>query len=131
MDHSRAHFIDFTKGLPVIETVYSAQEEHLRFKGESGSGTKLGNYRSGNNENHLHNRGQQLKQEYYKVLSDRLKNYDDILLFGSTKAKEELYNQLKNDKLFEKKSITVKPADHLTENQMIAEAKKFFDLRKN
>ena len=131
MDHSLAHFIDFTKGLPVVETVYSAQEEQVRFKGESGSATKLGNHRSSNSESHLHNRAQQLKQEYYKVLSDRLKNYDDILLFGSTKAKEELYNQLKKDRVFEAKSITVKSADHLTENQMIAEVKKFFDLRKN
>ncbi len=131
MDHSQAHFIDFAKGFPVVETVYSAQEEQVRFKGESGSATKLGNYRSGNNENHRHNRDQQLMQEYYKILSDRLKNYDNILLFGSTKAKEELYNYLKLNKQFEAKSITVKPADHLTENQMIAEVKKFFDLEKS
>ena len=62
------------------------------------------------------------------MLTDRLKNYDDIFLFGSTSAKDELYNKLKSDKHFADKTIKVKPADHLTENQMVAEVKKFFSL---
>jgi hypothetical protein len=62
------------------------------------------------------------------MLADRLKNFDDILLFGSTHAKDELYNELKSDKHFDGKTINVKPADHLTENQMIAEVRKHFDL---
>lgn len=128
LDHSKAHFIDFSKGPAVVETAYSDKESQVRFSGERGTGTQMGNRRSTNSEHHQHNREQEHMHEYYTLLIDRLKNYDDIFLFGSTTAKDELYNKLKSDKHFTGKSITVKPADHLTENQMIAEGKKFFNL---
>jgi hypothetical protein len=128
LDHSKAYFVDFSKGPAVIETVYSDKETQMRFGGEHGNGTQMGKHRSTNNEHHQHNREQEHMHEYYHILADRLKNYDDIFLFGSTTAKDELYNNLKDDKHFAEKSITVKPADHLTENQMVAEAKKFFNL---
>lgn len=128
LDHSQAHFIDFTKGSASIETAYSDKETQVRFAGEHGTGTQMGNNRSTNSEHHQHNREQENMHEYYNMLAGRLKNYDDIFLFGSTTAKDELYNKLKVDKHFAEKSITVKPADHLTENQMVAEARKFFNL---
>ncbi len=128
LDHSQAHFIDFSKGPASVETAYSDKESQLRFKGEIGSGSQLGNNRSTNSEHHTHNREQEFMHEYYNMLSDRLKNYDEIFLFGSTTAKDELYNKLKSDKQFVEKIINVKSADRLTENQMIAEAKKFFNL---
>lgn len=128
LDHSQAHFIDFSKGPAVVETTYSNIESQVRFRGEEGAGTRLGNNRFSINEHHLHNRKQELLHTYYHMLADRLKKYDNILLFGATHAKDELYNRLKDDKAFADKSITVKRTDHLTENQMIAEAKKFFNL---
>lgn len=128
LDHSQAHFIDFSKGPVVVETAFSDKEMQVRFSGEQGTGTKLGNKRSTNSEHHQHNREQEHLHEYFNMLADRLKNYDDIFLFGSTTAKDELYNKLMADKQFNSKTINVKSADHLTENQMIAETKKFFNL---
>lgn len=128
LDHSQAHFIDFSKGPVIIETAYSDKESQVRFDGEHGNETHLGNNCSTNSEHHQHNREQNHMHEYYGLLTNRLKNYDDIFLFGSTTAKDELYNKLKSDKHFDNKTINVKPANHLTENQMVAEAKKFFNL---
>lgn len=128
LDHTQAHFIDLSKGPAIVETTYSDKESQVRFGGETGSATRLGNNRSTNNEHHQHNREQAHMKEYYNLLTDRLKNYDDIFLFGSTTAKDELYNKLKEDKHFADKTINVRPADHLTENQMVAEVKKFFNL---
>ena len=128
LDHSQAHFIDVSKGPAIVVTIYSDKESQVRFSGEEGTGTRLGNNRSTNSEHHKHNRQQDIMQEYYRVLADRLKNFDDIFLFGSTTAKDELYNKLKADKQFADKTINVRPADHLTENQMVAEVKKFFNL---
>jgi peptide subunit release factor 1 (eRF1) len=128
VDHSQAHFIDLSEGPAIVETVYSDKESQVRFKGETGGGTQLGNKRSTNSEHHTHNREQEIMQEYYHLLMDRLKNYDDIFLFGSTTAKDELYNHLKVDKHFSDKIINVRSADHLTENQMVAEVKKFFNV---
>jgi len=126
LDHAQAHFVDLSKGPAIVETAFSDQESQLRNKGESGTGNKLGNYRSTNNENHRHNREKELKHEYFKMLSDRLKNFDDILLFGPTTAKDELHNVLKADKQFNGKKIDVKAADQMTENQMVAEVKGWF-----
>ena len=128
MDHTKAHFIDLSKGIVVVETVYSNKESEIRYKGESGHGTLLGNNRSTNNENHEHNRANDIMLEYYHVLSDRVKNYDDILLFGPTGAKDELYNKLSTDKRFVTKNIRVEPADKLTENQMVAQVKEYFNV---
>ena len=62
-----------------------------------------------------------------RMLSDRLKNYDNILLFGPTSAKDELNNKLRTDKHFAAKTLKVESAGQLTENQMIAKVKKFFN----
>jgi len=128
LDHTKAHFIDLSKGITVVETVHSDKESEVRFKGETGNGISLGNNRSTNNENHVHNRQQQIIQGYYQILSDRIKNYDDILLFGPTGAKDELYNKLSADKHFANKVIRVESADKLTENQMVAQVKQFFNV---
>ena len=128
LDHSHAHFIDFSKGPAVVETAFSGEESQLRFGGEHGTGTQMGNNRSTNSEHHRHNREQEHMHEYYNMLADRLKNYDDIFLFGPTTAKDELFNKLNADKSFASKTIQVQSADHMTENQMIAKTRKYFNL---
>ena len=122
MDHSQAHFIDINKGAVIIERL------HEHFDGETAIGTKLGATRATNSEHHKHNIAREIKAEYYKVLADRLKAYDDIYLFGPTVAKDELYNKLVADKHFAEKNIRVESSDKLTENQMVAKVRNFFNL---
>lgn len=126
LDHRKAHFIDVSKSNAVVETAFSDMESNLRYKREAGNGTLLGNNRSTNSEHHAHNREQRILDDYYKMITDRLKGYDDILLFGPSNAKYELSNKLNGDKHFAQKRIDVVSADHLTENQMVAEVRKFF-----
>jgi|SRR5579863_6544224 len=126
LDHAKAHFIDLSKGPASVETAYSSIEPHERFEGETGIGTKLGNNRATNNENHQHNRRQEILDQYYEMLTDRLKNYEGILLLGSSTARNELYNRLMTDKHFSGKHIHVQPAEKLTENEMVAEVRRYF-----
>lgn len=128
LDHSQAHFIDISKGPAIVETTYSDKRQYEHFKGEESTGTKLSNTRATNNEHHVHNIKQEVLHDYYKVLADRLKSYDDLYLFGPTSAKDELHNLLKADKHFADKTIHVEPSDKLTENQMVAQVKHFFNL---
>ncbi len=130
LDHTKAHFIDLSKGPAIVETTFSDKESEVRYKGESATGTLLGNNRATNSEHHKHNRERLIMDEYYHILIDRLKNYDDIFLFGPTSAKDELNNKLIADKHFADKSITITPADQLTENQMVAAVRTFFDQKK-
>jgi hypothetical protein len=126
LDHSKAVLIDLTQEKAIIKKIHSDKESQIRFRGEHGLGTQLGNYRSTNNEHHQHNRKQKLMHEYYHLLSECLIHYDEILLFGPTTAKKELYNKLKTDKHFEDKNIHIQSTDVLSENQMIAATKIFF-----
>lgn len=116
MDHSIAHLTELTNYTLVTKTVESkpatqVNKEDLYYKDES----------------HMLNKEQNLLSAYYKKLSDVVFDYDDVLLFGPTDAKNELLNLLKNNPLFENIKITVKSADKMTENQQQAFVKEFFN----
>lgn len=51
-------------------------------------------------ESQMHSKEQHWQSEYYKKLGVAIRNYDDVILFGPTDAKAELYNKLKEDHLF-------------------------------
>ena len=55
-----------------------------------------------------------------------VKNYDEVILFGPTDAKVELFNILKADQHFDKIKIDIKQADKMTENQQHAFVKDHF-----
>ena len=114
MDHSKAHLTEF-KTDPIetktVESKFTHQaKEHSLSKGE----------------NVMHNREQHQQAEYYKKLSAVIRNYDEVVLFGPTEAKNELLNVLKADHHFEKVKIETKHADKMTENQQHAFVKEYF-----
>ena len=109
MDNSTAHVIE--SGQETVET------NAIYLKHEQGSGS---------NENLMHNREQRLQTEYYKDLSEFIKNYEEVILFGPTNAKVELMNILKEDQHFSKIKIDVKSADKMTYNQQLAFVKDYF-----
>jgi stalled ribosome rescue protein Dom34 len=118
MDHSTAHLMEFT--VDPIETTtiesnftHNVKEESLE-KGE-----------------HLmHNKEQHQQAAFYKKLSEEIKHYDNVILFGPTEAKNELFNILKADHHFSKINLSVKNTDKLTENQQHAFVKDYFSLHK-
>ncbi len=107
MDHSSAHLMEFTD---TIETktidskfTHEAKEQSLD-----------------KSENLMHNKEQHQQSEYYKKLGEIIKNYEDVILFGPTDAKVELFNILRADHLFAKIKIEVKQTDKMTEHQQHA-----------
>jgi hypothetical protein len=81
---------------------------------------------SGKSENLMHNKEQHQQSEYYKKLGEAIKNYENVILFGPTNAKTELFNVLRADHRFEKIKIEVKQADKMTENQEHAFVREHF-----
>lgn len=128
MDHHQAHFIyQKSKGEYVIESMESGHDTHPRTDGEEATGTTFGKNRESNGEYKKHNIEHNQLHDYYKALKKVLEQYDEILLFGPTKAKEEFFNILFEDKAFTGKKITTEGADKMTENQMLAFTKKYFE----
>jgi len=114
MDHSNACVMEFTS-MPIETTIV-----------ESNFTREVKEDSLGKSENLMHNKEQHQQSEYYKKLGEIIKKYDDVLLFGPTDAKTELFNILKDDHRFAKIKIEVKPTDKMTANQQHAFVKDYF-----
>ena len=116
MDHSIAYLMELTNDTIVTNTIESlpklqAKEEDLYYKDES----------------HMLNKEQNQLSAYYKKLSDVILDYEEVILFGPTEAKNELFNFLKDNHLFDKIKIEIKTTDKMTENQRHAFVKEYFN----
>ncbi|MES2565854.1 MAG: hypothetical protein V4565_03245 [Bacteroidota bacterium] len=114
MDHASAHFFEFPNGSTehrVIESDFSKQDkEDALTRGE-----------------HLmHNKEQQKQALYYKEIGEVIKNYSEVLLFGPTDARLELFNTLKANHHFENIKIEVQSADKMSDIEQQNFVKEYF-----
>ena len=123
LDHSVAHFIEVKKDKVIIATVDSPVESKVRYKGETGKGTRLSKTRSTNNEKHTNELKSNQLHQYYKLLSKAIKPYDWVYIFGPTTAKNELLNFIRAKQKLQNKTYIIGSAEEMTVNQMVAKAK--------
>ena len=114
MDHARAHIMPFTDE-PIetteIDSSFIHSDKTLSFeKGEKA----------------MHHKEQRDLSAYYKEIAAVMKEYDEVILFGPTEAKVELYNILKVDHHFDKIKMEIRPTDKMTENQEHAFVREYF-----
>ncbi|MGV8964299.1 MAG: hypothetical protein ACOH2V_13095 [Candidatus Saccharimonadaceae bacterium] len=114
MDHSTAHIMELLNDKIIIITLESTpafpdQVENLRM-----------------DEKLMHNKSQNKDADFYEKLSKIIIDYNEVLLFGPTDAKTELYNLLKENRRFENIKISVESTDKMTVNQQQAFMKNFF-----
>jgi len=115
MDHSIANIMEFANDkveTTMLESIpaFPEQIENLRL-----------------DESRMHNKEQNQYADFYKKLSYIIYDYSEVLLFGPTEAKTELFNLLKDNRRFEKTRITVHSADNMTDNEQQAFVKDFFN----
>ena len=116
MDHAHAHLIECSTETAApqtleIESAFTHEvKEKVLFKGES----------------HMHNKEQHEQATYYKELGEVILKYQEVLLFGPTDAKTELFNTLKNNHLFADIKIDVQSTDKMTVHQAQAYVKHYF-----
>jgi hypothetical protein len=135
MDHAQAKLIEPGKPAFDMRVIESPVEGRVRIEGEGADGTRLGGYRSTNNEVHKHNREQNELHQYYKQLADVLLPYEKILLCGPGTARKEFHNYLLDKKRFNGKKILSMQEDKFSDNQLAAyvtnhlqETKEYFFL---
>jgi len=105
MDHSNAYLMELANDI-IVQRVVSELANHE---------TEFNFYKG---EKLIHKKEQHLQLSYYKKIGDIIKKYQDVVLFGPTDAKNELFNQIKTDHLFEDIKIEIKNSDKMTEAQM-------------
>ncbi|GAB2583813.1 hypothetical protein [Spirosoma areae] len=116
MDHASAKLMEFTRD-PIEETTIESEFTH---------DDKV--HTMNRSENMMHNKEQHEEAEYYKKLGEAIRPYDEVLLFGPTDAKIELFNLLKVDHRFEKINFYLEKTDTMTDNQQHAFVKAYFSL---
>ena len=126
LDHEKAYFIKPNKKDHHIEMIHATTVHNIA--GGEPIGIKLGNNRSTNNEYSQENKKHEHQKEYFKELTNKLKSYDSIFLFGPSTFKSELRNHLNDDKAFHDKFIETATADDMTENQMVAKVLEHFGV---
>lgn len=107
MNHSKAHLIEFPTSTFESKTINSKFQHVDKERTLS------------KNENLMHNKEQHEQAEYYRQLGEILRNYDEVVLFGPTNAKQELHNTLKDNHLFEKIRIETKETDKMLEKDQL------------
>ena len=117
MDHSSANLMEFTTD-PIETNTIESQFTHQ----EKEDGLVK-------SESLMHNKEQHEQKAFYKYLEGKILRYTDVILFGPTNAKVELYNILKTNHLYKDIKIEVVEADKMTENQQHAFVKKHFSKK--
>jgi len=112
MDHSNAILMELTNETIVTQSIVSESTHQENGQGMVMQGKPLQN--------------KEQRFSYYKKLSDAIRNFQEVVLFGPTDAKNELLNLLKADHLFENIKIEAKSTDKITENQMHAFIREYF-----
>ena len=115
MDHATANLVELNNNI-VSKTIeaksFIQEDEGINWKDET----------------LIRNKEQTDLSNFFDKLVDVMKDYDEVLLFGPTNAKNELVNILKVDHHFDEIKIEVKPADKMTENQQLAFVKEHFKI---
>ena len=117
MDHATAHLMEFTTDPILSTTIGSKFTQEERGEGMAKS------------EHLMHNKERHDLSAYYKHLATEIRNFDEVLLFGPTDAKVELYNLLKADHNFATIKIEVANTDKMTEHQQHAFVKEHFSKK--
>ncbi len=95
MDHSNAHLIEFSSEVKKTTTISS--DYTFQDKGETFE----------RSENIMHNKEQHKQNTFYKNIANVIREFGEVLLFGPTNAKLELYNILKDNHLYNDIKIEV------------------------
>ena len=117
MDHSNAHLMEFTAD-PITTDVISSDFTHVEKE-----------HSLGKSEHLMHNKEQHDQSGYYKKLGQAILNFEEVLIFGPTDAKTELFNSLRADHRFDKIKLETRHADKMTENQQHAFVRAHFSMK--
>lgn len=114
MDYTTAILIEFNLNsceIKSIDSGFSNQEEN-EFLDKS--------------ESLMHHKEKQQLSTFFKRIADQIKEYNEVVIFGSSDAKAELYTVLKQEEPFKKIKMEIKNTNKMTDNQKKHFVKSYF-----
>jgi len=122
IDHKQAYAIWYTAGR--VDVIPSHIEPPAHYSGGTQLGGKLN--QKGDVELHHNDRFRSQLNKYYQQVMSVLNNADSIFIMGPGTAKIEFEKAMRKNKSLHKRILRVETADKMTENQMIACVREFF-----
>ncbi len=108
-----------------IKVLKSGLEGRVRYHGASGARSYYGP-QYGQGDDQIDKKFNKEANEYYDEVIAELRNADQVLIFGPGEAKDELQNRIEQEKA-QVPVVAVEPADKMTDRQIAAKVRKFFE----
>ena len=125
IDKEKAYLINIAEGKHNIKTIESDISIRERFEGEGKEYGRFGGQFL-SMENKKNNRIKKQSVEYLKRIISEINNSDEVVLFGPAEMKTELEKMILKDNSLKDKLVAVQTADSMTENQLVAWVKEFY-----
>ena len=127
LDTEKAFIITLMNGSQSIKKLES-EVEHYHLHGGYGSSTPYGS-QDASSEKRLNQRKKQQMKNYYQQIINQLNKPDNVLIFGPAQAKVGLKKAISSNKLLASKLAGVKTADTMTQNQLVAFVRNYFNSK--
>lgn len=114
MDYSTANLIEYNLDSYEIKSI------------DSGFSNQEKNEVLDTSESLINNNENQQLTNYFRRIGEQIKEYNELVLFGSTNAKTELLAILKDEDPFQNIKIEIKNTDKMTDNQKKHFVKSYF-----
>jgi len=125
IDTKQAFIIKLLNNKHSIKKIDSNIETRERILGESKKYGRFGNQYL-TYEKNTENKRKNQTTIFFKILLKEIVNYNSIVLFGPSNMKNLFEKEIKKNKQFTYKIISVSTTKLLTENQMVAWVKNFY-----
>ncbi|MDP4711425.1 MAG: hypothetical protein NWR67_03535 [Saprospiraceae bacterium] len=124
LDYKQAFVINLNHEHVEMEQIASNIED-FHVKGGSRSKEPWGPMDKNSDTKYLERRNHQIAA-FVDVLKNKVKDSQELYIFGPAEAKISLEKAILEDKNFKPQLLSVETSGQLTENQMIAKVKEFF-----
>jgi len=128
VDHEKAIIVSLMRGSHKVIHVESEVEGHFRLKDDSQS-ISPSNLQGNTIESKMDSRYRKYLNIYFQQIINLLKEAKRIFIFGPGEAKIELKKMIEKNKLFSNKISDIETTDKLTEPQIVAKVKKYFEQK--
>jgi hypothetical protein len=127
IDSKRAVVIKLLNNTPSIKKIASNIDIRERVPGENKKFGRFGGQFMTFEKNRKNRRNHQTNQ-FLKLLMKQIENCESVVIFGPSNMKNVFAKEIKKNMQLTNKLIGVANSALLTENQMVAWVKKFFDI---
>lgn len=129
MDGTKALLVDAASGN--LQTIEADIENSVHLYGEGDKGNFTGGGHHINNERKFDERRKHQTNDYLKRIAEGVKDADHLYVFGPAEMKTHFKNYIESQHGLKNKLSAVESADKMTDNQVVAAVKTFFEKKRS